>query len=444
MRGSIERRTDYLGIRERDVEAVAELHQLALVQLLLLVCDVAPLARLTQPVALDRARQNHRRRALVRDRRRIRGVHLDRIVAAQPQPPELIVAQVFHQRPQARVDAPEVLPDVGAARHGVLLVLAINHLAHPPHQQALIVARQQAVPLATPQHLDHVPADAAEDGLKLLDDLTVAAHRTIKPLQVAIHNKDQIVERLARGQCDRPERLRLIGLAVAQEAPDLAVGRRNQAAILEVANEARLVDRLNRAEPHRDRGKLPEVVEQPGMRIGRQSADHLAPEAVQLARIQPPLDICARVDARRRVALEVDQVAALGMILPAKEVVEAHLIQRRRRGIGRNVPADPVAPHVGFDDHRHRVPTDDALDPPLQLDIARVGRLLLDRDRVDVGRLRGDRQPNPRSLRLNLQRLQQAADSLGPAAPRDIAQRVDPVVRFQPVIRPIEAAAGQG
>ena len=159
--------------------------------------DVAALAGLAQAVALDRARQNHGRRPLVGDCGRIGGVDFDRVVAAQPQPPELVVAEVFDKSAQARVDAPEILADVGPAGHGVLLVLAVDDLAHAADQQSLLVAREQRVPLAAPDHLDHVPADPAEDGFELLDDLSVAAHGAVEPLEVAVDDEDQIVERLA-------------------------------------------------------------------------------------------------------------------------------------------------------------------------------------------------------------------------------------------------------
>ena len=91
-------------------------------------------------------------------------------------------------------------------------------------QQAVVIAREQLVPLAAPEHLDDVPAGAAEDGLELLDDLAVAAHRAVEALQVAVDDEDQVVELLARRQRDRAERLGLVGLAVAEERPDLLVG----------------------------------------------------------------------------------------------------------------------------------------------------------------------------------------------------------------------------
>ena len=65
----------------------------------------------------------------------------------------------------------------------------------------------------------------------------------------------------------------------------------------------------------------------------------------------------------------------------------------------------------------------------------RIGRLLLDGDRVDVGRLRGDGQADAGTLGLDLQRLQQAGDALRTTSPGDIAERVDPVVGLQPVVR---------
>ena len=73
-------------------------------------------------------------------------------------------------------------------------------------------------------HLDHVPAGAAEDRFELLDDLAVAAHRTVEPLQVAVDHEDQVVELFARRERDGAERFRFVGLAVAEERPHLGVG----------------------------------------------------------------------------------------------------------------------------------------------------------------------------------------------------------------------------
>ena len=68
-------------------------------------------------------------------------------------------------------------------------------------------------------HLDHVPARAPEHGLEFLDDLAVATHRTVEALQVAVDHPDQVVQLLPGRERNGPEGLRLIALAVADEAP---------------------------------------------------------------------------------------------------------------------------------------------------------------------------------------------------------------------------------
>src|SRR4249919_2973609 len=98
--------------------------------------------------------------------------------------------------------APEMLADVVAGLNRVLLVLAINHFAHALDEQSVLVLLEQRVPFAAPEHLEHVPTGAAEDRFELLNDLTVAADRTIEPLQVAVDDEDQVIELLAGRERD--------------------------------------------------------------------------------------------------------------------------------------------------------------------------------------------------------------------------------------------------
>ena len=79
----------------------------------------------------------------------------------------------------------------------VALELAVDGGVHLVEQHAVLVLGEQLVPLRAPDDLDHVPAGAAEDGLELLDDLAVAAHRAVEALQVAVDDEDQVVELLA-------------------------------------------------------------------------------------------------------------------------------------------------------------------------------------------------------------------------------------------------------
>src|SRR4029078_2773177 len=132
---------------------------------------------------------------------------------------------------------------------------------------------------------------------------------------------------------ERPERLGLARPPVAEERPDTGSGRIEQAAVLEVAVVAGLVDRADRAEPHRDRRELPEIRHQPRMRVRAQALtrDGLAAEVVELVLGQTALEERPRVDAGRRVALVEDLVSGVAVVLAPEEVVEAELVEGRRR-----------------------------------------------------------------------------------------------------------------
>jgi hypothetical protein len=75
-----------------------------------------------------------------------------------------------------------------------------------------------------------VPAGAREQRLELVDDAAVAAHRPVEALQVAVDHEGAVVEALARGQRQRGDRLGLVHLAVAEEAPDAALRRAGRVA----------------------------------------------------------------------------------------------------------------------------------------------------------------------------------------------------------------------
>ncbi len=164
-----------------------------------------------------------------------------------------------------------MLADVGAGLDRQLLVLAVERGVHAVEQHPVDVLGEQRVPARAPDHLDDVPAGTAEDGFELLDDLAVAAHRTVEPLQVAVHDEDQVVEVLAAGHAERPDRFGLVHLAVPDEAPDPARARVDEAAQEEVAVDVRLVDGGDRAEAHRHGGELPEVGERARVRVAGQA-----------------------------------------------------------------------------------------------------------------------------------------------------------------------------
>src|SRR6266508_639223 len=103
---------------------------------------------------------------------------------------------------QPRVGSEEMFPDVGSAGDRELLELAVEGVVHLLDQQPVDVASQELVPLASPDHLDDVPAGAAKDRLQLLDDLAVAPNRPVEALEVAIDDEGEVVEAFASGEVE--------------------------------------------------------------------------------------------------------------------------------------------------------------------------------------------------------------------------------------------------
>ncbi len=420
-----------LAVGDRDRETVAERAQLIHQQFLLLVGDVHAFARRAHPVPFDGLGQNDGRRALVLGRRLVGGIHLERIVAAAIERPHLVVGQPLDQRARLRIPAEELLAHVVAVARLERLVVAVERFAHQLDQHPGVVGSEQRIPTRAPQDLDDVPAGAAEDALELLNDLAVAAHRPVEPLQVGVDDEDEVVELFARGQREAGERLGLVHLSVTEESPHLSIARIGETAVVQVAHVARLIDRLQRPQAHRDRRELPEVRHQPRMRIRRDPFPvDLAAEVDHLLFGDAPFEEGARVDPRRGMALKVDQIAAAALRRAPPKVIEADVVQRRRRRERREVTAEIAVVFVGAHHHRQRVPADVVAQPLLDLRIAGKVRLLVDRDRVDVGgRLRGGRPHAARRRALD-DRAHQLAGAAGAFGVDDAVERVEPLARL--------------
>ena len=209
--------------------------------------NVLAFARFAESVALDGLGENDGGRSGVVDRRLVGGVHFDRIVTAEPHAGELLVRKMLDHLEQAGIGAEEILAEIGAALDEIFLILAVGDLAHAPDEQAVAIGLNERIPIAAPDQLDNVPSRAAENRFQFLDDLAVAAYRSVEALQVAVDDENQVVEPLARRQRDRAERFRFVHFAIAEEGPDFAAGRSFQSAIFEILDEARMIDRLNRA-----------------------------------------------------------------------------------------------------------------------------------------------------------------------------------------------------
>src|SRR5437870_5066503 len=117
-------------------------------------------------------------------------MHFDRIVSTQPQPRKLIVRKMFHHSQQPRIAAEQVLPEICSALNEEFLILTVGDFAQTTHQQAIAIILNEAVPIAAPNDLDHIPAGAAENRLQLLNNFSFASHMTVEPLQVAVDYRD--------------------------------------------------------------------------------------------------------------------------------------------------------------------------------------------------------------------------------------------------------------
>ena len=256
-------------VRDRQLQAIAEDPEFRLGQLLGLMGDVPGFDAWSQGPALDRLGQDHGRHPAMLGRRLVRRIDLAVIVATATKLGEVVVCQMFHELAEARIWSEEVLADVRAAGNRIFLELAVDGGIHFLDERPVHVPGKEIVPLTAPDHLDHVPARPAESRLKLLDDFPIATDRTVEALQVAVDDERQVVEALTSRHVEGTERLRFVRLAVAQERPDPRLRSVQQAAVLEVAVIARLIDGADRPDPHRDRREFPEVGHEPWVRVGR-------------------------------------------------------------------------------------------------------------------------------------------------------------------------------
>ena len=145
------------------------------------------------------------------------------VVTAAAELHKIFVAQVLHQLLEEWLRTKEVLANIGATSDGVLLEFSVNGCIHLADEFAAIILRKKIVPLASPDHLDHVPASTTEETLEFLDDLPVAAHRAIKALQVAVHHPGEVVQAFTRCKGECASRLWLIHLAITKEGPNATI-----------------------------------------------------------------------------------------------------------------------------------------------------------------------------------------------------------------------------
>ncbi len=130
------------------------------------------------------------------------------------------------------------------------------------------------------------------------------------------------------------------------------------------------------------------------------------------------------------MSLDEDHVAGMLLARRAPEMVEADLVQRGGRGVAGQVPAELRALPVGMHDHRHGIPAQVGLDAPLECPVAGVLELLPRRDRVDIGRVRLERQVRAASAREIDEALEQVMRPLGTLRLQHGIDGFQPFARF--------------
>src|SRR6185295_14741973 len=115
----------------------------------------------------------------------------------------------------------------------------------------------------------------------------------------------------ARRESERAECLWFVSFAVSNESPDFRFFAGNKSASPQVTVETCLINREQRSKAHRDRWELPEFRHEVGMWIRRQPSalGQLLAKILQMAFINPALQVSARVNSGSCVSLEINQVA---------------------------------------------------------------------------------------------------------------------------------------
>ena len=156
----------------------------------------------------------------------------------------------------------------------------------------------------------------------------------------------------------------------------------------------------------------------------------LAAEVFQLMLVEAPFEKGAGVDAGGGVPLEVYLVAGMAVAGGAEKVVVADLVEGGRRGVGRDVAAEVGVVVIGAHDHGHGVPAHDALDPPLDLAAARIGRLLIAGNGVDVGSIDAEGGADAGFGGVGLELLQELEDLRGRPMGQHVIEGFEPLAQF--------------
>ena len=156
--GLVERHIFNNVVGHRNIETIAEFLDRLNIQFFLLVGGVLALTHFAHAETFHGFRQDYGRLALMLHGGIVSGMNLVRIMATTVQAPDVFVGHSGDHFKQLGVFAEEVLAHVSTIVGLAVLVFTIDHFQHDFAHQAVFVASQQFVPVATPNYLQHIPA----------------------------------------------------------------------------------------------------------------------------------------------------------------------------------------------------------------------------------------------------------------------------------------------
>src|SRR5699024_5302345 len=174
----------------------------------------------------------------------VRGIDFLVVVATAFQTPDFLVRHICDEFLGGRGASEEVLANETTVFSLICLVVTIWGLVHNTNEFTRVIGFQQWVPFATPQYLDDIPASTAERSFKFLDNLAITANLAVQTLEVTVDDKRDVVQLDVGSDVECTARFWLIHFTVTKECPDVLVRGVFDTAVMNVAVELCLVNRV--------------------------------------------------------------------------------------------------------------------------------------------------------------------------------------------------------
>ena len=199
-----------------------------------------------------------------------------------------------------------------------------------------------------------------------------------------------------------------------------------------------LVDRLQRAQSHGDRGKLPVVGHQPRVGVGGQAVTAgFTTKIIQLLFAQTPLQKGTSINTRRGMTLKVNQVTgptdvavSIRRLRRPEKVIEANIVECRGRGKAGDMPAQIARTPVGAHHHGQSIPANQTANSTLHEQVTGHRRFVSGRNGIAIGSRHRKWQAGTGSCQSPRQTLQQSGSRRHTFTLQNAFERIQPFFLF--------------